>query len=232
MDFLVWDLPGQIDFFDPTFDTESIFSGIGAVIWVVDPKDNLNEAIGRLVETVVHLQSTDEDIKYSVFIHKTDSLSDDVREDVVSEVQQRISDDLLDAGLENPPVTFYPTSIYDHSIFEAFSLVIQGLVSQLPYFEGLLTSLAANCRFEKVYIFDVLSKIYIASDSGMADLASYGLCSDFIDVIVDLSELYGWDRRDVNAPQTERSKDMLIQTAESFVSNFKGCSLYLKEVNR
>lgn len=232
MDFLVWDLPGQIDFFDPTFDTEAIFSGIGAVIWVLDPKDSYNDAIGRLVETIVHLQSLDETIKYSVFIHKTDSLSDDVRDDVVSEVQQRVSDDLLDAGLENPPVTFYPTSIYDHSIFEAFSLVIQGLVPQLPYFEGLLTSLAANCRFEKVYIFDVLSKIYIASDAGMADLATYGLCSDFIDVIVDLSELYGWDRGEVDAPETERSKDVVAQTAESFVSNFKGCSLYLKEINR
>ena len=232
MGFQVWDLPGQIDFFDPTFDTEAIFSGIGAVIWVVDPKDNLGEAIIRLVETIVHLQSTDENIKYSVFIHKTDSLSDDVRDDVVSEVQQRVSDDLLDAGLDNPPVTFYPTSIYDHSIFEAFSLVMQGLVPQLPYFEGLLTSLATNCHFEKVYIFDVQSKIYIATDSGSPGLSWYGLCSDFIDVIVDLSELYGWDRGENEMPGSARTIDILAQTVESFISDFKGRHLYLKEINR
>jgi Ras-related GTP-binding protein C/D len=35
-------------------------------------------------------------------------------------------------------LSFYLTSIYDHSIFEAFSKVIQKLIPQLPILENLL----------------------------------------------------------------------------------------------
>ncbi len=231
MDFQVWDLPGQIDYLDPSFDADSIFGGVGAMIWVLDSQDNYMEAIGRLTETILHLQQSFTEIKYSVFIHKTDSLTDDFRADTVRDIIQRISDDLFDAGLENPPVSFYPTSIYDHSIFEAFSKVIQGLVPQLPTFEALLNTISGSCRFEKVYLFDVLSKIYIASDTTPIDMAAYELCSDFIDVIVDLSEVYGWDRERDEDRKTERERDINRQSAESFVSSVRGYNLYLREIN-
>lgn len=231
MDFQVWDLPGQIDYLDPSFDADKIFGGVGAMIWVLDSQDNYMEAIGRLTETVLHLQQSFPEIKYSVFIHKTDSLADDFRADTVRDIIQRISDDLFDAGLENPPVSFYPTSIYDHSIFEAFSKVIQGLVPQLPTFEALLNTISGSCRFEKVYLFDVLSKIYIASDTTPVDMAAYELCSDFIDVIVDLSEVYGWDREHDEDRRTDRERDLARQSAESFVSSVRGYNLYLREIN-
>lgn len=34
--FNIWDFPGQIDFFDPTFDSEMIFGGCGALVFVID----------------------------------------------------------------------------------------------------------------------------------------------------------------------------------------------------
>ena len=34
--FSIWDFPGQIDFFDSTFETEKIFDHCGAIIFVVD----------------------------------------------------------------------------------------------------------------------------------------------------------------------------------------------------
>lgn len=34
--FQIWDFPGQIDFFEPTFDYEMIFRGTGALIFVID----------------------------------------------------------------------------------------------------------------------------------------------------------------------------------------------------
>lgn len=230
MDFQVWDLPGQIDYLDPSFDADSIFGGVGAMIWVLDAQENYMEAIVRLTETIVHLQQSFPEIKYSVFIHKTDSLAEDYREDIIRDITQRVCDDLFDAGLENPPVSFYPTSIYDYGIFEAFSKVLQCLVPQLPVFEALLNTITASCRFEKVYLFDVLSKIYIASDTTPADQAAYGLCSDYIDVIVDLSEVYGWERGR-EEDNSKRAKDISKQSAESFVSNIKGYCLYLREIN-
>jgi len=34
--FQIWDLPGQFNTMDPSFDTESIFGGCGAIIFVID----------------------------------------------------------------------------------------------------------------------------------------------------------------------------------------------------
>ena len=231
MDFQVWDMPGQIDYLDPGFDAESIFGGVGAMIWVLDAVDNYMEPVGRLTETILHLQHSYPDIKYTVFIHKVDSLTEDFRDDTVRDITQRITDDLFDAGLENPPISYYGTSIYDHTIFEAFSRVMQGLVPQLPTFEALLDTISANCRFEKVYLFDVFSKVYIASDTTPFSSRAYELCSDFIDIIVDLSEVYGWTR-DVDGKESELYKTLESQSAESFVCNIKGYHLYLREINR
>ena len=231
MDFQVWDLPGQIDYLDPDFDAESIFGGVGAMIWVLDAIDNYMEPVSRLTETILHLQHSYPDIKYSVFIHKVDSLTEDFRDDTMRDVRQRITDDLYDAGLENPPITYYGTSIYDHSIFEAFSKVMQGLVPQLPTFEALLNTVSASCRFEKAYLFDVYSKVYIASDTTPIDMKAYELCADFIDIIVDMSEVYGWDRGN-DQQEANPSKGVAAPSAESFVSNIKGYHLYLKEINR
>lgn len=34
--FQIWDLPGHLDYFDSTFDSEHIFGGCGALIFVID----------------------------------------------------------------------------------------------------------------------------------------------------------------------------------------------------
>lgn len=49
-----------------------------------------------------------------------------------------------------------------------------------------------NSNIEKAFLFDVVSKIYVATDSAPVDMASYELCCDFIDVIIDISYIYGW----------------------------------------
>jgi Ras-related GTP-binding protein C/D len=194
MDFQVWDFPGQVDFMDPSFDLEAIFGEIGALIWVIDAQDDYLEAINRLNSTILNLQPSYPNVNIEVFIHKVDGLSDDYKLDIQRDIVQRIQDELSDHGVENAPINFHLTSIYNHSIFEAFSKVIQKLIPHLPTLEALLNDLCRMCRFEKAYLFDVLSKIYIATDSSPVDMPSYEICSDYIDVIVDISEIYGWTR--------------------------------------
>ncbi|KAE8449093.1 hypothetical protein EG329_008476 [Mollisiaceae sp. DMI_Dod_QoI] len=194
MDFQVWDFPGQVDFLDPTFDLDAIFGEIGALIWVIDAQDEYLEAVNRLNSTILNLQPNYPNVNVEVFIHKVDGLSDDYKLDIQRDIMQRIQDELSDHGIENAPINFHLTSIYNHSIFEAFSKVIQKLIPHLPTLEALLNNLCRASGFEKAYLFDVLSKIYIATDSSPVDMPSYEICSDYIDVIVDISEIYGWAR--------------------------------------
>ena len=82
--------------------------------------------------------------------------------------------------------------------------MVQKLIPQLPTLENLLNilisvshtltpshSLPQNSGIEKAFLFDVVSKIYIATDSSPVDMQSYELCCDMIDVVIDVSCIYG-----------------------------------------
>ncbi|KAK4189591.1 hypothetical protein QBC35DRAFT_380043 [Podospora australis] len=198
MEFQVWDFPGQIDIFENpaySFDLDAIFSEVGALIWVVDSQDDFSEATHRLSMVVLNLRRDYPHINIEVFVHKVDALAEDYRQDIVRDVRMQIADELGDNGVEELNMRFHATSIYDHSIFQAFSKVIQQLIPRLGQLEAMLTNLCRSCRFEKAYLFDVNTKIYIATDSTPEDMASYEICSDYVDVIIDFTEVYGsWPR--------------------------------------
>ncbi|ODQ54762.1 Gtr1/RagA G protein Gtr2 [Saitoella complicata NRRL Y-17804] len=234
IDFQVWDFPGQIDFFDPTFDADSIFGEIGALIFIIDAQDDYLDALQKLHVTITRALAVNPNIHLEVFIHKVDGLSDDYKIDTQRDIQQRTSDELADVGLDNVTLNFHLTSIYDHSIFEAFSKVIQKLIPQLPTLENLLNILCSNSGIEKAYLFDVLSKIYIATDSSPVDMQSYEICSDFIDVVIDVSTIYGYDRPTPSLPPTSTSTTTPTDpdSAGSIIKLSNGLVLYLREINR
>ncbi|KZZ94028.1 Gtr1/RagA GTP-binding family protein [Ascosphaera apis ARSEF 7405] len=226
MDFQIWDFPGQLEYFESSFDLEEIFGSHGALVWVIDAQDDYPDSVARLNRTILTIQQYYPNINVEVFIHKVDGLSDELRTDIQQDIMQRISDELSDAGYENAPVYFHTTSIYDYSVFEAFSKVIQKLIPQLSTLENLINTLANNSGMEKAYLFDVLSKIYIASDTRPVDMECYQMCSDYIDVIVDVSELYSWDHpgRQPVGDQTE--------FAESHVVLHDKSMIHLMEMNK
>lgn len=49
VNFHIWDFPGQVDFFDPTFDYEMIFRGTGALIFVIDAQVNRHQENMRVI---------------------------------------------------------------------------------------------------------------------------------------------------------------------------------------
>ncbi|KAK0621323.1 Gtr1/RagA G protein conserved region-domain-containing protein [Bombardia bombarda] len=244
MEFQVWDFPGQIDVFDNpnfAFDMDAIFGEIGALIWVIDAQDDYLEAVARLNNTILHLQRSYPHINIEVFIHKVDGLSDDYKLDIQRDVTIRIQDELSDQGVENAPVSFHLTSIYNHSIFEAFSKVIQKLIPRLGQLEAMLTNLCRTCRFEKAYLFDVTTKIYIATDSTPEDMASYEICSDYLDVIIDFTQVYGnwqrspdWRKHLEQAPWMQPLEDQVAcERAESgMVLSDAQRPIMLREVDR
>ena len=222
--FQIWDFPGQIDFFDQTFDSEAIFSNCGALVFVIDSQDNYNEAVTRLHQTVKNAFKVNQKITFEVFIHKADGLTDDAKIETSSDIQQQIRETLESEKNHDIHISFHLTSIYDHSIFEAFSKVIQNLIPQLPTLEHLLNALIVNSRMEKAFLIDVVSKIYVATDSSVVDMQIYELCSDMIDVVVDMSFIYGADE----------DQQVLVYDEEtrSTIKMNNGGILILREVNK
>lgn len=50
--FDVWDFPGQLDYFDSSFDLESIFGGTGCLVFVIDAQEDYTEALTKLNQTI------------------------------------------------------------------------------------------------------------------------------------------------------------------------------------
>lgn len=45
---------------------------------------------------------------------------------------------------------------------------------------------------DKAFLFDVATKIYLATDSALVDIQTYELCCDMIDVVTNISSIYTW----------------------------------------
>ena len=70
-------------------------------------------------------------------------------------IQQRVIDELFDTSqeYEQMPVNFHLTSVYDHSIREAFSRVLLKLIDSLPYLEDLLNVFCSVCTSTPSFAF-------------------------------------------------------------------------------
>lgn len=225
--FQIWDFSGDFDFEDPSVDAELLFKQCGALVFVIDAQDNYDDALAKLHSTVVRAFHVNPQIKFEVFVHKVDNLSDDRKFDVQREVQQRALEELSEANVSGIHLSFHMTSIYDHSVFEAFSKVVQKLIPQLATMESLLDILIASCRMEKAFLIDTLSKIYVATDSSPVDMQTLELCSDMIDVVIDVSCIYG--TKDTDSSATGLGQDPETQ---SVIKLDTDTVLYLREVHK
>lgn len=224
IDLSVMELPGQLNYFEPTYDSERLFSSVGALVYVIDSQDEYLNALTNLSMIIEYAYLVNPRINIEVLIHKIDGLSEDYRLDAQRDIMQRTGDELLDLGLEGVQVSFYLTSIFDHSIYEAFSRIVQKLIPELPSLENMLDNLVQHSAIEKVFLFDVNSKIYVATDSSPVDIQTYEVCGEFIDITIDLNDLY----------VDESAKDLTRATkplkSVSHLSN--GSLLYLGQMIR
>lgn len=200
MHFEIWDCPGGMDVADPSFEADFLFGGCSTLVYVIDAQNTpYVHALDHFVRVVSVAYAINPDISCQVFIHKTDGLSDDqkvtTQREIMSQVQVLLEpegdDEKAHPGLSQCHPSFLLTSIYDHTILEAFSKVVQTLIPQVGLISSLLDLLISSCRIEKAFLFDVNSKIYIATDSSPVDMQSYELCSAMIDVVIQTSEIYG-----------------------------------------
>lgn len=220
------EIPSNLPLASADFDHAPIFSEAGAVVWVLDVQDEYLRSINEAIATAVFLAENYPRINFEVFIHKTDSLSDEYRHDAFREVRQRVQDELADLGHGSRSVSYYQTSIFDHSIFESMSKVVQKLLPQLPAMETLLNKLCSTCRIQKAYLFDTVSKIYVATDASPTFLRDYEVCSDYVDVIVDIKQIYGWQHGQGSQSSSDSKSDE-GEIGESLISYDKGGDTYI-----
>ena len=76
---------------------------------------------------------------------------------------------------------------------------------------------------DKTFLVDVANKIYIATDSNPVDVRTYELCSDLIDVVLDVSNIYG---------TSAAASYVFDENSLCAIRLNSGMVLYLREVGR
>ena len=198
--FQILDFPGSFDFNDSEFKPKDFFKYL---LFVIDAQDRpYTEALNYISKTIELSYSINKSIKYEILINKIDAeafFTSESKLTIRRIIEQHITERLDNIGLLNEKefqdgnISYYLTSIYDHSIFEALSEIIQKLlpVSVHQFLKNILTSFVTKCDIEKAFIFDIVSKIYIATDANLMETDTISLCSDMIDLTVDVSGIYG-----------------------------------------
>ena len=237
LQFHLLDFPGGFDFADrrSSITPEKIFRRAGTLVFVIDAQDDENqfsESIDYFLSLARQAYAINPQLHFAVLIHKVDGesyISEEHKADCHSEIRKTISEELAEAQLTALRPSFHLTSIYDHSIFEAFSKIVQQLIPSLPVLENLLDGLIVSSSMDKAFLFDIVSKVYVATDSNPVDMTTYELCSDMIDVVIDVSCIYGLTTQS----GVSRADGLGYDTdSASIIHLSNDYTLYLREVNR
>eukprot|EP00388_Colpodella_angusta_P019897 GDKJ01049703.1.p1 GENE.GDKJ01049703.1~~GDKJ01049703.1.p1 ORF type:complete len:382 (-),score=88.42 GDKJ01049703.1:142-1287(-) len=250
MKCVVVDFPGSYQFDDQD---AALFQKTSAIIIVVDAQNEpyVHEAT-YAAEVIRRAYSVNRNINFEVFVHKVDGelfAIDETRADCQREFHGSLLLQLSHMGLNAGQVNLYNTSIYDHSVLEAMSRVLQRLTAQVPLMETLLDSLVTSCRLEKAFLFDVVSRIFVASDT-QSETSSYELCADTIDLVIEISCIYSKNGQngggaddgfaisgdeslsDVAMISSSQNRSNSNAGASCLVHLNSGLVLYLKEVGK
>ena len=76
-------------------------------------------------------------------------------------------------------------------IYKALSKVVQKLLPQVSFVTTMLDMLIDKSLIKKAFLFDVISKIYIATDSSPVDMKECEICYELIDVLIEETYIYG-----------------------------------------
>ena len=125
-------------------------------------------------------------------------------------------------------LSFQLTSIYDHTIYEALSKVVQKLLPQVAFISSMMDTLISRSKIQKAFLFDVISKIYIATDSSPVNMQHYEICSELIDVLIDVTCIYGVD--EAGGTKFDKKSSSIIRLAHA--NSQENIVLYLREVDK
>lgn len=191
--YKILDFPGSFEITYMSSFERKMLQSCAMLIYVIDAQDQpYNRPLEKLVTVFTEVHSLNPSCLFEVFIHKIDGdmySNEDEKLGIHNEIVDTVRVESSDRGIPEP--SFYLTSIYNLTIYEALSRVMQKVSPYVACFQNILDDLVTNCKMDKVYVFDVITKLYIATDCTPVDLMSYELCTDMIDVVVDVSCIYG-----------------------------------------
>jgi len=166
---------------------------------------------------------------YNIFLHKTDVEAFNIEEkrtDVVQGIKNNIKHELESTELKHVQLEYHLTTVYDHSLIDCFSKVVQKVLPNHSHIVTLLDALMTTCKMQKVFLFEMISKTYLATDSSPVEAQNYAICSDMIDVVIDISYIYGV-KSNKETLGFDKQTQSIIKLSDSTLLYYKEIEKYL-----
>jgi Ras-related GTP-binding protein C/D len=129
--FQTWDFGGDINleqgvrYMNKNISAETILKGCSTLVYVIDAQEeDYEDSLPKLVETIITAHKINPLIHFEVFLHKIDGdlMAEELKAERQQGIQNYVSAELSEVN-GDVLVSYYLTSIYDHSALEAFSKV-------------------------------------------------------------------------------------------------------------
>lgn len=148
--------------------------------------------VNSKINIVVFLHKYDRNYRYEESTLSNTSRADQKKTEFVSQWKTQLTELLASANLpniNNISLSIHCTSIFDDSLQEVFSSIVQRSLLKDGRIENLLDLLTTTGNFDKSYLIDKTTRILLATDNS-ADPGTRAILSDVLDMMSNISKVY------------------------------------------
>ncbi|KAF7311292.1 Ras-related GTP binding A [Mycena kentingensis (nom. inval.)] len=162
----LWDCGGQDAFMDSYLTTQrsTIFQQVGVLIYVFDVESHeMNKDLEYYRDCLEGLRQYSPDAAVFLLLHKMDLVRD---KGLTFERKKQELQEQSDKGYAQPtPITVFGTSIYDESLYRAWSSIVHTLIPNASVLSKHLTMFATACSATEVVLFERTTFLVIATST-------------------------------------------------------------------
>ncbi|TRM58584.1 Gtr1/RagA G protein conserved region-domain-containing protein [Schizophyllum amplum] len=165
----LWDCGGQDAFMDSYLSTQkaTIFSSVGVLIYVFDVESREREKDLLYWEDCMEsVRTYSADARVFLLVHKMDLVGKEhEREEALVKRRAELVGKASDMGWQEGEAEVFGTSIYDESLYKAWSSIVHTLIPNAPTLSKHLTTFARACSATEVVLFERTTFLVIATST-------------------------------------------------------------------
>ena len=168
------------------------------LIFVIDYKKyNLStqEQTEYFKNSIIPIMKKYKDITLYIFIHTIDNynanniLQTQYNDELQKSIIKTYSD--YNINIDEFKKKFFITSIYNSTLYEAFSTILQNKIPQAKNLSILVKEMGENSSIDNAYLFDINNKFCLASyKPNLEKVNMFDICLNMIDFALELSNIY------------------------------------------
>lgn len=156
----LWDCGGQDAFYENYFESQRdhIFRSVELLIYVFDIESReLEKDLAHFDGCLEAIEQNSSNAKVFVLIHKMDLVPEEQQEEVFRQRQ-----DIILARTGSLSTTCFATSIWDETLYKAWSSIVYSLIPNMRDLEKHLNNFCTVCNADEVVLFERATFLVIA----------------------------------------------------------------------